>query len=431
MAKQAGDGRDRWSWTEATVWTERMLTALETGVKGGVWFSLIDKVWRLENLRAAFAKVKSNRGAPGIDHTTIEMFEQRLEQNLVRLSQTLRGGTYRPHAIRRTWIEKPGTREQRPLGIPAVRDRVVETALRNVIEPIFERDFAAHSYGFRPGRGCKDAIHRVTGLLQAGHVHVVDADLKSYFDTIPHSDLMALVREKIADGRVLQLLETLLTRDVRDADKQWAPERGVPQGAVVSPMLANLYLNPLDHSLAEQDVEMVRYADDFVILCRSREAAEQALDQVREWTARAGLTLHPDKTRLVDAREAGGFDFLGYHFEGGKRWPRDKSVQQLRDAVRAKTPRKRGYSIQCIISDVNRSLRGWFEYFKLGSYLSDYRKLDQWIRMRLRSILRRRRKRKGRGRGKDHQRWPDRYFADNGLFALLDAYLLVRQSAER
>src|SRR5580693_9541252 len=180
-AIRTGKARDPRSWVEPTVWTERMLTALIQGVKGGKWFSLIDKVHPERTLRAAFSQVAANEGAAGVDHVTIAMFETHLDEELRRLSEQLRTDTYRPQAIRRHYIPKPGTKEKRPLGIPTVRDRVVQTALRMVIEPIFEQDFATHSYGFRPGRGCKDALRRVQGLLDAGYVHIVDADLKSYF----------------------------------------------------------------------------------------------------------------------------------------------------------------------------------------------------------------------------------------------------------
>jgi len=184
-AKQAGEIRARWAWVEPEVWTERMLTALEQGVKGGKWFSVMDKVYTRGNLRKAFEQVKANGGAAGVDHQTIEMFERHLEQNLEKLSQSLKDGSYRPQAVKRVWIPKPGGKEKRPLGIPTVRDRVVQAALRAVLEPIFERDFAAHSYGFRPNRGCKDALRRVDGLLKAGYSWVVDADLKSYLDLSP------------------------------------------------------------------------------------------------------------------------------------------------------------------------------------------------------------------------------------------------------
>jgi RNA-directed DNA polymerase len=193
-----------------------MLAALEQGVKGGKWFSLIDKVHPERTLRAAFSQVAANQGAAGVDHVTITMFETHLDEDLGRLSELLRNGTYRPQAIRRHYIPKPGTQEKRPLGIPTVRDRVVQTALRMVLEPIFEHEFAEHSYGFRPGRGCKDGLRRVDELLKAGFTYIVDADLKSYFDTIPHDRLMALVGQKVSDGRVLTLIEMFLKQAVLD-----------------------------------------------------------------------------------------------------------------------------------------------------------------------------------------------------------------------
>jgi RNA-directed DNA polymerase len=281
-AKQVGEVFDRWLWTEPAVWTERMLTALEVGVKGGVWFSLIDKVHSMRNLRAAFAKVKANQGAAGVDHQTIEMFESDLEANLERLSRELAEGRYRPQAVRRKWIPKLGTKELRPLGIPTVRDRVVQTALRNVLEPIFERDFAEHSYGFRHERSQKDALRVVVKLLKAGHAWVVDADLKNYFDTIPHDKLMGRVKEKVADGRVLELIEAMLKQGVMDGLEDWTPEEGTPQGSVISPLLSNIYLDALDHEMAELGYEMIRFADDFVILCESEAEAREALEQVQQ-----------------------------------------------------------------------------------------------------------------------------------------------------
>jgi RNA-directed DNA polymerase len=408
-----------------------MLTALERGVRGGVWFSLIDKVYRLPNLLAAFEKVKANGGAAGCDHQTIAMYEVHLGANLRDLSEQLRCGVYKPQKIRRVRIPKPGSRELRPLGIPTVRDRVVQTALRNVIEPIFERDFAEHSYGFRPNRGCKDALRRVDALLKAGYTHVVDADLKSYFDTIPHQPLMGRIRSKIADGRVLKLIESFLTQGVLDGLETWTPTMGSPQGAVISPLLSNACLDPLDHLLEGQKVEMVRYADDFVILCPSAADARRALEQVQQWTADAGLTLHPAKTRIVDGNQV-GFDFLGYHFERGKRWPRDKSIKKFRDAIRAKTPRKHGHSLGDIIADVNRTTRGWFEYFKHTSYVNVFHSLDGWIRRRLRRILlKRHKKHRHNGMGNAHYRWPNAYYADQGLFSMEAAFVRLRQSVAR
>lgn len=424
-ARQAEDIRARWAWVEPSVWTDRMLAALEDGVKGGKWFSLVDKVHSVENLRSAFAKVKKNRGAAGVDHQTLEMFEAKREENLEHLAESLRAGTYRPGAIRRVYIPKPGTKEQRPLGIPTVRDRVVQAGMRHVLEPIFERDFSAHSYGFRPGRGCKDALRRVDGLLRQGCTWVVDADLKSYFDTIPHRRLMDRVQAKVSDGRVLGLIEAYLKAEVMDTLSAWEPEEGCPQGAVLSPLLSNIYLDELDHKMARLGYEMIRYADDFVILCRSEQEALEALDRVRQWTAEAGLTLHPDKTRIVDATQRGGFDFLGYHFERGYRWPRKKSLAKLKNTLRVQTRRNNGHSLTDIIRSVTATLRGWFGYFK-HSHWTTFKPLDQWVRMRLRSILRRRHGRRGRGRGRDHQRWPNAFFADRGLFSLTAAYETVR-----
>lgn len=408
-----------------------MLTALEGGIKGGVWFSLIDKVYRLPNLLSAFAKVKTNGGAAGCDHQTIAMYEACLKTNLPDLSDQLGSGDYVPRKIRRVYIPKPGSREQRPLGIPTVRDRIVQTALRNVLEPIFERDFAKHSYGFRPNRGCKDALRQVDALLRSGYVQVADADLKSYFDTIPHAQLMERISRKIADGRVLKLIESFLAQRVMDGLATWTPTSGSPQGAVISPLLSNAYLDPLDHLMAKQGIEMVRYADDLVILCRSAAEAQAALEALQAWTTSAGLTLHPEKTRIVDWNRE-GFDFLGYHFEGGKRWPRKKSIKKFKDAIRTKTPRTQGRSLPIIIARVNWTTRGWFEYFKQTSYTTVFRSLDGWLRRRLRRILlKRHRKPRRNGLGTAHQRWPNAFFAEHGLFSMEAAHVRIRQSATR
>jgi len=407
-----------------------MLTALEQGVLGGKWHSLRDKVWALPNLRRAFARVKANGGAAGVDHVTVEEFERHWEANLEELSRTLRDGSYRPQAIRRVWIPKPGSKEQRPVGVPTVRDRVVQAALRAVLEPIFERDFAAHSYGFRPHRGCKDALRRVDTLLKEGYHWVVDADLKSYFDSIPHAALLDRVRVKVADGQVIELLQAFLTQKVMETAEGWTPEEGTPQGAVISPLLSNIYLDPLDHRMAERGFEMIRYADDFVILCRNEAEARAALAEVQVWTTSVGLHLHPTKTRIVDATQTEGFDFLGYHFAAGTRWPRAKSLGKFQDTIRGKTRRTQGQSLSAIITEVNRTLRGWFEYFQ-HSHRFVFEVVDSGVRMRLRSLLRHRQGRSGRGRGADHQRWANAFFAKQGLFSLVAARALVCQSSRR
>lgn len=430
-AKQTEETRSM-DWVERSVWTDRMLEALEQGVKGGVWFSLIDKVYRPKTLYAAWQTVKRNGGSAGTDHESVERFEQELEDKITKLSEELRTGTYRPRPIKRTYIDKPGSREKRPLGIPAVRDRVVQAAVRLVIEPILERQFRPRSYGFRPGRGCKDALREVEKKLKAGYTHIVDADLKAYFDSIPHDRLMRDLRRHIADGRLLTLIESFLTQDVLDGLSTWTPEAGTPQGAVISPLLANLYLHPVDQAMEEAGYIMIRYADDFVIMCKDEGEATRALQTVGNLIAERGLTLHPEKTCVVNIGEAGqGFEFLGYRFERGTRWPRKKSLKKLKDTIRSQTGRSNGASLAAIIAKVNRILKGWFEYFK-HSHKWTFPMLDGWIRRRLRSILRNRSKgARGISGNMDHFRWPNSFFQERGLFSLKAAHALLLQSSKR
>jgi RNA-directed DNA polymerase len=429
-AQQAGIAQRLLACAKPCAWSLRMLTALISGAEGGPWFRLFDKVFSERNLLAACQQVAQRKGAPGVDHVTTTEFVRQVPESIWQLADSLKGGTYRPQEIRRVHIPKPGTNETRPLGIPTVRDRVVQTAVVNVIEPIFERDFAEHSYGFRPGRGCRDALRRVDQLLKAGYVYVVDADLKGYFDSIPHDRLLARLKTKIADGSVLSLIESFLKAGILDGMSAWTPEAGAPQGAVLSPLLSNIYLDGLDHLMAQSGYEMVRYADDFVILSRTAEEASRALELVQQWTAENGLTLHPTKTRIVDSGST-SFSFLGYDFRWVKHWPRKPSVRKLRDSIRQKTRRNNGNSLQCVVMQVNSSLRGWFTYFRHGSYRSDFTRLDKWVRMRLRSILRRRRGLSGRGRGQDNNRWPNAYFAEMGLFSLATAHIQACQSSRR
>ena len=428
-APQDGEIRARWAWVETEVWTERMLATLETGIEGGKWFRLIDKVWSPKNLGSALEKVVAKGGSAGIDHQSARQIEVHKDQTIRELEQELRASQYQPQAVKRVWIPKPGSNEKRPLGVPTLRDRIVQGALLQVIEPIFERDFAIHSYGFRPGKGCKDALRRVEELLKGGSHWVVDADLKAYFDTIPQERLMDRVREKIADGRVLMMLEQMLQAGVMDSVKGWQPtEQGTPQGAVVSPLLSNIYLDGLDWQMAKGGFEMVRYADDFIVLCSSQQQAQEALERVRRWVEENGLSLHPVKTRLVDASQAGGFDFLGYHFERGMKWPRKKSMDKLKDTIRSKTRRTDGRSLKAICEDLNRTLRGWFGYFK-HSKANVFESVDGYTRGRLRSILRKRMAKSGRGRGSDHHRWPNAYFTTMGLFSLRQAHHVACQSS--
>lgn len=405
-----------------------MVSALVNGVKGGCWFSLIDKVYAPATLAAAWAKVRANGGAAGVDGQSIERFAARAEDYLAELASDLRTGAYRPQPVRRADIPK-GDGKTRPLGIPTVKDRIVQTAVKFAIEPIFEAMFLPSSYGFRPNRGCKVALREVDRLVRDGYTFVVDADLRSYFDSIPHDRLMERVAERISDGRVLALLQAWLDQDVLMGMERWRPTGGTPQGAVISPLLANLYLHRLDELLAGKGYRMVRYADDFVILSRSWDEAEAALAEVRDWVEANGLTLHPDKTHLGDCRQRGqGFDFLGYRFEVGLRLIRKKSLDRLKDKVREKTRRTQGVSLERIIANLNPMLRGWFGYFK-HAHWTMFPPLDGFVRRRLRAILR---KQSGRGgQGTCHAAttcWTNAYFAQAGLFTLRDAHLAARNS---
>jgi RNA-directed DNA polymerase len=426
-AETPNDSRN-WAWVEAEVWTERMLSALGNGVKGGKWYSLIDKVYAPGTLALAWTKVQANQGAAGVDGQSVGRFAAKAEVYLSELSAALREDSYRPQAVRRVEIPK-GDGRTRPLGIPTVKDRIVQQAVRLVIEPIFENGFSDGSYGFRPGRGCHDALREVDRLLKEGYTHVVDADLRTYFDTIPHDRLMMQVEEQVSDGRVLDLIRGWLKADILQGLDRWTPLEGSPQGAVISPLLANIYLDPLDRLMAEHGYPMVRYADDFVILTRNHAEAEAALALVRTWVASNGLTLHPEKTRIANCRKKGnGFEFLGYRFERGRRHVRKKSLDKLKETIRAKTRRTRGQSLNIVVADLNRTLRGWFGYFK-HAHPSIFPALDQMIRRRLRAMLRKQTRRPGFGHARtDHQRWPNASFADAGLFALDAAWQTARPS---
>jgi RNA-directed DNA polymerase len=432
LATPTGEA-DPLGWVERSVWTERMVGCLRRGgPDGGKWYSLHDKIFATKTLAAGFAQVFANGGAPGVDGMTVEAFGKRLAEEIHQLQIAWQAGTYRPDAVKRVWIPKPGSTEQRPLGIPTVRDRVVQAALRLVLEPIFECDFHEHSYGFRPGRSAQQAAGVVLAHLKADRLVVVDVDLKAFFDSIPHERLLDAVRRRVTDGRVLDLIGLFLTAGVMEGLRLTTPEAGTPQGGVISPLLANIYLDDLDHQMAKRGRVMVRYADDFVILCQNADEATSALADVQQWTANAGLTLHPTKTRIVDLHEAGAwFDFLGYRFKrhdhpDGRlrilRLIRDKSLARARDAIRAATPRNSGESLTDIIRRANHWAQGWFGYFR-STQLDIHHRLDGMLRRRLRSILARRSGHERWGRGLNHPRWPNAYFDRHGLFSLEQAHV--------
>jgi len=426
-AKQEREIPAQWGWVEPEVWTDRMLAALERGVKGGKWFSLIDKVWSIPNLESAWKQVAANRGSAGIDKVSIKQYRRHAKERLNRTSEVLKQDKYRPAGVKRVWIDKAGSKDKRPLGIPTVTDRVVQTALRNVIEPIFEQDFCEYSYGFRPRRSCKDALRRVDGLLKQGYRYVVDADIKGYFDNIPKDKLMQLVAEKIADGRILALLNMYLSQKVIDTAASWTPEAGTPQGAVISPLLANIYLDPLDWLMLNTGYNMTRYADDFVVQCKTEAEAIMALETIRTWTEEVGLTLHPTKTKIVDT-EVDIFEFLGYKFKQGMKFPSDKSIKKLRDNIRKHTKRCNAHSLQTIIDRIKPIQRGWYEYFNLA-HCNSFPEQDGWIRRRLRSILKKREKRRGIATsGNDNLKYPNAIFDNCGFFSLVRAHNELCQS---
>jgi RNA-directed DNA polymerase len=401
---------------------------MENKVRGGKWHTLYDKVFSERNLRWAAWKVIDNKGAAGVDKQTVDQFDEAFREEITKLQQELKAENYQPTPVRRVEIPKPGTKgETRPLGIPSVRDRVVQTALLNVLEPIFDHTFHPRSFGFRHGRSCHDALRCVEQLLDAGHYFVVDADLKGYFDTIPKDRLLALVKQKVSDHAVLRLIKLYLNQEIMSELNCWIPETGVPQGAVLSPMLSNLYLNPLDHHMAEKSYEMIRYADDFVILCKTQTEAQQALEVVKQWVAEAGLTLHPDKTQIVDSRVE-SFAFLGYTFRGRFRFPRAKSHQKVMDRIRELTPRTSGESLDKIVDDLTKMLRGWFNYFR-HCFWNIYRDYDGRIRVRLRRILLKR-NRNNPDRLPRTKRWPNAYFSELGLYSLVQAHAQFVQTTE-
>jgi RNA-directed DNA polymerase len=422
-------GEDLWQHHKAQrgVWSEGMLVALDKGVKGNKWFSLIDKVYAGRTLQLAWEKVLSNAGSCGIDGTTVDLFKKDSQERLLALNEQLKAGHFQPVPVKRTWIEKLGSAQKRPLGIPTVTDRVVQTAVRMAIEPIFERDFAPHSYGFRPGRGCQGALRHVEDLLKKGHLHVVDIDIKGYFDNIPQDKLLEIVGEKIADGRVMTLLKQFLQAGVMEQGKWQETLAGTPQGGVISPLLANIYLNDLDWLMAGAGFEMVRYADDMVVLCRDAQTARDGLERVDAWMKTRGLTLHPEKTKIVDMTQVSQhFDFLGYRFYHSKlgyirQLIRTKSKQKLCSNLKALTRRVRsGCLSEIIAKQLNPILRGWYGHFK-HACPNALEEIDGWVRQRLRGILRHRKRYYGRPTPKDHKRWPNSYFHKLKLFCLRKA----------
>ena len=393
--------------------------------------ALYDKVHREDILTRAWGEVRANGGAAGVDGQTIKDVERRgVEEFLEALANELREGRYRPRAVRRVLIPKADGR-QRPLGIPTVRDRVVQAAAKVALEPIFEADFRDSSYGFRPKRSAHQAVERVRQGVNRGAGWVVDADIAAFFDRIDHAKLLDLMAKRISDRRMLKLLRQWLEAGVLVDGDVLPSDQGVPQGSVISPLLANVALHELDRLWEDhchQLGQLVRYADDFVIMCRTEAAAREGLRRVGLILARLGLELHPDKTRVVDVRDGHqGFDFLGFHHQKveswrwrGKRylqyWPSRRASQRVRARINAITaPRSRlRESVRSLVAELNRVLRGWGAYFRVGNAGQTFRQLDQYVRERLSLFLQKKAGRSGR-RWKVHT--PD-FFRALGVYHL-------------
>ncbi|ESU33408.1 hypothetical protein G3A_06395 [Bacillus sp. 17376] len=351
------------------------------------WYSLMDKIWSFQNLELAFQDVKKNRGSHGVDNVTIKEFNLELEHNLRVLQRSLKDKSYRARPVRRVYIPKAdGT--QRPLGIPTVSDRVVQAAVKRKLEPIFEKKFLDCSYGFRPNRSAHMAIENIRKDLMEGYTFVIDDDIKTYFDTIPHEKLIQLIREEMVDGSVISLILQFLQSGILEDGVMHESKHGSPQGGVISPLLANIYLHPLDELMTSRGHRLTRYADDFVICCKSRKGAERVLATVKKLLEEElSLKVHPEKTRIVDnTREP--FTFLGYTFNKGYfHTPSDKAVKKFKERVREVTRKNLTVNMEEFIKHkLNPIIRGWGRYFGIGFSASLFSSLDGWIRRRLRMI---------------------------------------------
>jgi RNA-directed DNA polymerase len=417
------------------VWTPAMVEAREKlKAAGRKWYLLYDKVYDPRNLHEAWEQVRTNAGAPGLSGETIEQYGKTIGERLGKVTERLREQRYEAQPIRRKWIPKTdGSGQQRPLGIPEVEDRIVQAAIVRVIEPIYEGKFFDGSYGFRPERSALHALAQLEKEITAGKPYLVDADIRNCFGSIPHERLMEEVGKEVSDPKLLALMRRFVEADIVEEVKRWTPEEGTPQGAVLSPLLANIYMHEFDQRMLAAGYAVIRYADDFVVSCPTQEEAEQAREKAGEILKAMGLELHPQKTRVIDTRTS-RFQFLGYEFwpREGKppgREPRPSSRRKIEDAVRRKTPKRSGKSMRETIEDLRPTLRGWYGYYRY-SFWNVFTDLDGFVRRRLRSILRKFEKRKGTAFNRDdNPRYPAKYFKRLECPSLSEAH--QRDAAKR
>lgn len=368
-------------------------------------------------LTRAFLAVKKNKGCPGLDKQSIREFEEHLRMHVRELSRLLREKRYEPLPARRVYIPKANGKV-RPLGIPAVRDRVVQQAVLERIQPTLERTFSSASYGFRPGRSAHHAILKIQEYVKQGYEHVVDADIRDFFGMLDHQILMEKVRSAIPDRNITRLIFRFLKAGVMEEGKLKRTTTGTPQGGVVSPILANLYLTELDECMEKSGLKLVRYADDFVILCTSVNQATYAMKKVQEKLGKLKLALAEEKTKITDVYQ--GFTFLGHTFWKCKDtlyiFPSDKAIRSFKDKVRHETRRQQPKNIKMVIEKLNPILRGWGNYFGRCHGKKRFERLDEWIRMRMRSFLRKKRSVSHEA----HMKYPNSFFKGLGLVFLLD-----------